>query len=349
MITRIIDKLAIDGELVREDLIYLLANINEEERNYLYNKAFEVRFRHFENSVFVRGLIEFSNYCHNRCNYCGISTHNKEIERFRMSLEEIVQAAEQGYRLGFRTFVLQGGEDPAFTDDKFTEIIREIKLRYPDTAITLSVGERTKESYQKFFDAGADRFLIRHEAINQGLYERLHPKMSYKDRLQALYDLKEIGFQVGTGFMVGVPGQGIEDLADDLLFIKELNPHMVGIGPFISHKETPYKNEPSGSADLTYTLIAIIRLMLPKSLIPATTSLATLNPDNRYKGFLAGANVVMPNLTPYDYKKNYNLYNGKKITETESYEALEQLKAQCVEAGFYIDMVRGDHIDWSRE
>ena len=349
MIYPIIDTLAKEGTVPKADLLYLLDHIKDEERNYLYQKAHEVRYRHYENTVFVRGLIEFSNYCKNACNYCGISVHNKELKRCRMTSDEIVQTAERGDQIGVRTFVLQGGEDPVFTDEVFVRLIEDIKLKFKDVAITLSAGERSKESYQKFFDAGADRFLIRHEAINKDLYEKLHPQMSHKERIQALYDLKAIGYQVGTGFMVGVPGQTHENLVDDLLFIKDLNPHMVGIGPFIPHKDTPFKGEVSGSAELTYTLLAILRLMLPKSLLPATTSLATLNTKNRYKAFSAGANVVMPNLTPYDYKKNYNLYDGKKITNTESYEALEELKAQCQEAGFRIDMSRGDYKDWSRK
>ena len=344
----IIDKLYQEQILSKSELTHLLLHIREEEAQYLYKRAYEVRYEHYKNSVYVRGLIEFSNYCKNPCNYCGISTHNKEIERYRMQPEEILKTAAIGHALGFRTFVMQGGEDPAFTDEVFAEIISSIKAAFPDAAVTLSIGEHSRESYQKLYDAGADRFLLRHETINPKLYQALHPDMSYDDRIQALEDLKDIGFQVGTGFMVGVPGQTIADLADDLLFIKALDPHMVGIGPFIPHQSTPLKNEPPGSADLTYTLIAILRLLLPKALIPSTTSLATLNLENRYKGFAVGANVVMPNLTPYDYKKNYHLYDGKKITETESYEALEQLKSECLEAGFYIDMTRGDYKDWRR-
>ena len=345
----LINELYQEQTFSKANLITLLQNMSDEDRQYLYEKAYTVRYENYKNSVYVRGLIEFSNYCKNDCYYCGISTHNKEVKRYHMTSEEIIKTAEIGYSLGFRTFVMQGGEDASFTDDTFAKIIASIKAQFPDIAITLSIGERSKASYQKLYDAGADRFLIRHETVNKKLYESLHPKMSYESRMQALYDLKDIGFQIGTGFMVGVPGQDIEDLADDLLFIKDIDSHMVGIGPFIPHKNTPLRNEPAGSAELTYTLIAIIRLMLPKSLIPATTSLATLNMKNRYKGFRVGANVVMPNLTPYDYKKKYQLYDGKKITDTESYEALEQLKNECIDAGFYIDMAKGHYKNWRRK
>ena len=345
----LINKLYQEQTLSKANLMTLLRNMNDEDREYLYEKAYSVRYENYKNSVYVRGLIEFSNYCKNDCSYCGISTHNKDITRYHMTPEEIHKTTEIGYDLGFRTFVLQGGEDTSFTDEVFADIIRSVKSAFSDVAITLSIGERSKSSYQMLYDAGADRFLIRHETINKKLYESLHPKMSFDSRIQALYDLKDIGYQIGTGFMVGVPGQTIEDLADDLLFIKELDSHMIGIGPFIPHKNTPLKDEPSGSAELTYTLIAILRLMLPKSLIPSTTSLATLHTNNRYKGFQVGANVVMPNLTPYDYKKKYQLYDGKKITDTESYEALEQLKTQCVDAGFYLDMAKGDYKNWRRK
>ena len=345
----LINELYQEQTLSKANLINLLLHINDEEREYLYEKAYSVRYEHYKNSVYVRGLIEFSNYCKNDCTYCGISIHNKELTRYHMTPEEVIKTAEIGYSLGFRTFVMQGGEDTSFTDDKFAAIISSIKTQFPEAAVTLSIGERSKESYQKLYDAGADRFLIRHETINKKLYEKLHPKMSYENRIKSLFDLKDIGFRVGTGFMVGVPGQEIEDIANDLLFIKELNPHMIGIGPFIPHKNTPLRDESAGSAELTYTLIAILRLMLPTSLIPSTTSLATLKAENRYKGFRVGANVVMPNLTPYDYKKSYQLYDGKKITDTESYEALEQLKKECLDAGFYIDMARGDYKNWRRK
>lgn len=345
----LINKLYQEQTLSKSNLITLIKNMNDEDRQYLYEKAYKVRYGNYSNSVYARGLIEFSNYCKNDCMYCGISTHNKDIKRYHMTKEEIITTAEIGYALGFRTFVMQGGEDTSFTDEVFADIIKSIKSAFSDVAITLSIGERSKSSYQMLYDAGADRFLIRHETINKKLYESLHPKMSFDKRIQALYDLKDIGYQIGTGFMVGVPGQTIEDLADDLLFIKELDSHMIGIGPFIPHKNTPLKDEPSGSAELTYTLIAILRLMLPKSLIPSTTSLATLHTNNRYRGFKVGANVVMPNLTPYDYKEKYQLYDGKKITDTESYEALEQLKTQCIDAGFYLDMARGDYKNWRRK
>lgn len=345
---QLIDALYHTQDANREALHTLIAVEQEEHRQYLYDRAFARRQEHYGNRVYARALIEFSNRCANTCTYCGISIHNQTLQRYRMRADEIVAAAQTGYALGFRTVVLQGGEDKSYSDAEFCTIINQIRTTCPDSSVTLSIGERSRASYQQLYDAGADRFLLRHETINPSLYARLHPGMSFERRIQALYDLKEIGYQVGTGFMVGVPGQTTEDLADDLRFIKELAPHMVGIGPFIPHEATIHRNEPHGSAERTYTLIALIRLLLPSALIPATTSLATLNPNNRYKGFACGANVVMPNLTPHPYKEQYQLYNGKRSTDTESYEVLSTLKQECLDAGFVLDMARGDNKEWRR-
>lgn len=343
MTIQLVDKLYQEQTLSKSELLALLNGLDTQSARYLFSSAYQRRFQVYQNSVFVRGLIEFSNYCKNPCMYCGISCHNNKVSRYRMSKEEILLAASSGYDLGFRTFVLQGGEDPFFTDDVFLDIVSSLRKKFPDAAITLSIGERSKESYRGLYLAGANRFLLRHECINPKLYAALHPGMSLSNRLQCLLDLKEIGYQVGSGFMVGVPGQKMEDLVDDLLFLKKLNPQMVGIGPFLPHNDTPLKGNMAGSAELTYRLLAIIRLLLPNALIPATTSLATLKAENRYQGFRAGANVVMPNLTPYQYKKEYQLYNGKRITDTESMEALEQLKMETEKEGFFLDMGRGDY------
>jgi biotin synthase len=344
-----IDKLYQENTLSKNELLSLLSTISKEDENYLFKKAYETRFKFYQNRVFVRGLIEFSNFCKNPCKYCGISTHNKNITRYRMKKDEIIETAIEGYKLGFKTFVLQGGEDPYFTDLVFIDIISNIKKHCKDAAITLSIGERSKEGYQSFYNAGADRFLLRHETVNHTLYKNLHNHLSLDNRIRCLYDLKNIGYQVGSGFMVGVPGQTLDDLANDLLFLKKLNPHMVGIGPFIPHNETPLKDYPAGSSQMTYRLLALIRLLIPKVLLPSTTALATLKAENRYQGFNVGANVVMPNLTPYKYRKQYQLYNGKKINDTESYIHLADLKQETKEAGFEIDMNRGDCIDWRRK
>ena len=338
-----IETLYQENTLSKEALLELLLHLSGKDKKHLFEKAYATRKKHYQNSVYVRGLIEFSNFCKNSCAYCGISTHNKNISRYRMAEHEIIETAQKGYALGFRTFVLQGGEDPYFTDSIFVDILSKIKKSCPDAAITLSIGERKKSSYQAFFNAGADRFLLRHECINETLYKKLHSSMSFDSRIQCLYDLKDIGFQVGSGFMVGVPGQTLFDLADDLLFLKKLNPQMVGIGPFLPHHETPLKDFPAGSSELTYVLLALIRLLLPRVLLPATTSLATLKLENRYKGFSVGANVVMPNLTPFYYRKQYQLYDGKKITDTESFIYLEKLKTETCASGFFIDMGRGDY------
>lgn len=262
--------------------------------------------------VFIRGLIEFTNYCKNDCYYCGIRNGNRNIERYRLGEEQILSCCEEGYSLGFRTFVLQGGEDPWFHDDRLCRIISSIKNKFPDCAVTLSVGERSYDSFKRLYDAGADRYLLRHETATKDHYERLHPQnLKLENRLQCLKFLREIGYQTGCGFMVGSPFQTPEDIVRDLRFIKEFRPHMVGIGPFLSQKDTPFKDYPNGSGELTLRLLSIIRLMLPEVLLPATTALGTLMPNGRELGILHGANVVMPNLSPLDAREKYTLYDNK--------------------------------------
>ena len=280
------------------------------------------RHRYYGHDVYVRGLIEFTNYCKNDCLYCGIRKSNGNAHRYRLSEEDILNCCKEGYDLGFRTFVLQGGEDGYYTDERIIHLIRMIKEQYPDCAITLSIGEKSKESYQAYFDAGADRYLLRHETYNHEHYRQLHPSnLSPGHRQQCLRNLKDIGYQVGCGFMVGSPYQTPEYLAEDMLFMKELNPHMIGIGPFIPHHDTPFAGEAAGTLELTLYMLGLIRLMIPKVLLPATTALGTIHPKGRELGILAGANVVMPNLSPTEVRKDYLLYDNKICTGDESASA----------------------------
>ena len=311
----LIRKLQETRSLEEAEYAELIRQRTPESARLLADLAVVERKRIYGNDVFIRGLIEFTNICRNDCLYCGLRRSNTALVRYRLTPEEILSCAEDGYALGFRTFVLQGGEDGHFTDDVMIPIIREIKKRYPDCAVTLSLGERSRESYQALFDAGADRYLLRHETADRGHYARLHPPgMSFDHRMQCLRDLKEIGYQVGCGFMVGSPGQTEKELAKDLKFIETFRPDMCGIGPFIPHHQTPFRNMPAGSAELTCFLLSVIRLMLPAVLLPATTALGTIHPCGREMGILAGANVVMPNLSPRSVRKQYELYDNKICT-----------------------------------
>ena len=345
---KIIDKLYETNNATREELEFLLENLNDDSKKYLIEKSNLTRMKVYGDKVYLRGLIEFTNYCVRNCMYCGIRASNKNAERYRLTIDEILECAELGDRLGYKTYVLQGGEDPYFTDDIMVEIISKIKKRFPKNAITISLGERSYESYEKMFKAGADRYLIRHETATKELYEKLHPGASFENRRRCLEDLKKIGYQVGSGFMVGLPGQKVSDLVNDLLYVKELNPHMVGIGPFISHKDTPLKNEKNGTLEDTITLIAILRLLLPKALIPATTSLGTINPLGRELGIKAGANVVMPNLSPTSVREKYSLYDGKICTGDEAAECRRCIEGRINRAGFKVEVSRGDNIEWKR-
>ena len=291
----------------------------------------------YGDAVYIRGLIEFTNYCRNNCYYCGIRRDNKNAVRYRLSREEILACCEEGYQLGFRTFVLQGGEDPYYTDALLCEIIAEIRARFPDCAITLSVGEKSKESYQAFFDAGANRYLLRHETADEQHYQKLHPAgMSLRNRKQCLYNIKEIGYQVGSGFMVGSPGQTVEHLICDLRFLQQLQPDMIGIGPYITHADTPFRACKNGSYELTLRLIGILRLMFPYALIPATTALGTIHPQGRELGLKAGANVVMPNLSPTGVRKYYALYEDKICTGEEAAQCRSCLEQRVRAAGYRI-------------
>lgn len=339
----LINKLYETSDLSRDEYTYLIKNRNEESAEYLFSLAREKREEHYGKEVYLRGLIEFTNYCKNDCLYCGIRKSNLKADRYRLTKEEILACCQEGYNLGFRTFVLQGGEDGSYSDDDICEIIHSIKSIYPHCAITLSIGEKSKESYEKYYNAGADRYLLRHETADSSHYAKLHPEnLTAEKRQQCLYDLKEIGFQVGTGFMVGSPFQTVENLADDMMFIKKLQPHMVGIGPFISHKDTPFKNENSGTLELTLFMLALIRLTLPKALLPSTTALGTIDSDGRERGILAGANVVMPNLSPTSVRKKYLLYDNKICTGDESAQCKQCLEKRMESIGYHTVVSRGD-------
>ena len=343
----IIQKLCDTGDLTRDEIITLLENRNSEIQSELAKRASETAQEHYGNKVYVRGLIEFTNYCRNDCYYCGIRCGNKNAERYRLSKEEIVECASYGYGLGFRTIVLQGGEDMFYTDDMMVDIIKSIKKEHPDCAVTLSIGEKSYESYKAFFDAGADRYLLRHETADFDHYAKLHPKnLSPENRQQCLYNLKKIGFQTGAGFMVGSPYQTVDNIADDLLFLKKLDPEMIGIGPFIPHKDTVFADEKAGDLNLTLFLLSVIRLMLPTVLLPATTALGTINPRGRELGILAGANVVMPNLSPVGVRKKYALYDNKICTGEEAAECMNCLKNRISSIGYEIVTSRGDNIKY---
>lgn len=340
----IVNKLQQERTLLPEEFRQLLSGCDAETLHYINERAREVSLRHFGNKIYVRGLIEVSNCCRNNCYYCGIRKGNANIERYRLSEESILECCRQGYELGFRTFVLQGGEDAALTDERMEAIVAHIRRSFPDCAITLSLGEKSREAYERFFRAGVNRYLLRHETFDEAHYRQLHPaEMSAKRRLQCLQDLKEIGYQTGTGIMVGSPGQTVEHLVQDILFIERLQPEMIGIGPFLPHHDTPFASFPSGTVEQTLLLLSIFRLMHPSALIPATTALATLAPDGRERGILAGANVVMPNLSPREERKKYELYNDKASLGAESAEGLAALQKQLQGIRYEISFDRGDY------
>ena len=340
----LIQKLKTTQQLHKDEWVRLIEGRTPELAEYLFEQARETREQTYGKEVYIRGLIEFTNYCKNDCFYCGIRKSNGNASRYRLSQEEILECCKKGYELGFRTFVLQGGEDAYFTDERLVKIVSKIRSQHPDCAITLSVGEKSYDSYKRLYDAGADRYLLRHETANTMHYGKLHPtSLSASNRQQCLQDLKEIGYQVGCGFMVGSPYQRATHLAEDMLFMKELNPQMVGIGPFIPHKDTPFANEPAGALELTLYMLGLIRLMLPKVLLPATTALGTIAPNGRELGILAGANVVMPNLSPSMVREKYLLYNDKSCTGDEAAEHIEHLKMRMKEIGYEIVVARGDY------
>lgn len=339
----LIDTLYMNEDLSDEGLLDIIETIDSETADYLFKKALEKKSIHYKDTVFMRGLIEFTNYCKQNCSYCGIRGKNSKVDRYRLSKEMILNCCEEGYALGYRTFVMQGGEDPFFTDEILCDIVKTIKTTYPDCAVTLSVGERSRESYAALKAAGADRYLLRHETASKALYDALHPGMSFENRRACLYTLKELGFQVGAGFMVGLPDQTPKDLVADLRFIKTLAPEMVGIGPYIPHEETPLVGAKGGTVEETLVMVALTRLLLPEALLPSTTAMGTLDPKGREKALKAGANVVMPNLSPTDVREKYELYKDKICTGDEAAHCRQCIEGRIKSAGFRVDMGRGDH------
>lgn len=333
-----------DGNNVTDEMLKeLICTTDESLVSYLTKRADEMRRIQYGKNVYLRGLIEISSYCKNDCLYCGIRCSNKDAQRYRLTAEDIMKCCEMGYSLGYRTFVLQGGEDSFFDDDYLVRVITDVKNRYADCAVTLSLGERSFESYRRLKEAGADRYLLRQEAADEELYGRLHPSwMSLENRKKCLFELKELGFQVGCGFMVGAPSQTVENIISDLRFMQELMPSMIGIGPFIPHHATPFSKEKAGTLEETLRLVSILRLMFHKALIPSTTSLGTISPMGRELGLQAGANVVMPNLSPVDVRKKYELYDNKICTGEEAAECRVCLENRIKNAGYQIKESRGD-------
>ena len=337
------DRLAATGQLSHEEFVALIEGREPAVTAYLADLAVTRRRAIYGNTVYIRGLIEISNICRNDCLYCGIRAGNSACDRYRLADEEILAACAEGYELGFRTFVLQGGEDGHFTDERLTSLLTAIKDRHPDCAVTLSLGERSRESYEKLHRAGADRYLLRHETATKSHYERLHPQnLSFENRMSCLRSLREIGYQVGCGFMVGSPYQTADDLARDLTFIAEFKPDMCGIGPFIPHKDTPFAGFPAGTVELTCYLLSIIRLIHPPVLLPATTALGTIHPEGRELGIRSGANVVMPNLSPASVRKKYMLYNDKVSDGAESAQSKAELERRMSAIGYEVVTARGD-------
>ena len=340
----LIERLERERDLTNAEFAVLLDQSSGADRDFLFERARAVRDALYGRKVYIRGLIELTNYCKNDCLYCGIRKSNASCERYRLTKEQILSCCESGYALGFRTFVLQGGEDGWYTDERMTDIVRAMRQAYPDCAITLSLGERGRESFKRLYDAGANRYLLRHETADEAHYARLHPvSMTLTHRLQCLRDLKEIGFQTGAGFMVGSPYQTTECIVRDFRFLQELKPQMVGLGPFIPHHATPLKDFPAGSAERTLLCLSIVRLLLPNVLLPATTALATIDGDGRIKGMNAGCNVVMPNLSPLEDRSKYLLYDNKASSGEEAAESLRALREHLAAAGYEVVIDRGDY------
>ena len=325
------------------DIEYLLTTSDPVAVDKLKEEACRVRDEVYGRRVFMRGLIEISNHCKNNCLYCGIRRDAK-CRRYRLSKEQIMDCCRTGYGLGFRTFVMQGGEDAWFTDDVMCDIVEAVKREFPDCAVTLSLGERGRDSFRRLRDAGADRYLLRHETADADHYRKLHPaEMTLEHRMQCLHDLRELGYQVGAGFMVGSPGQTVETLKKDLAFIEEFKPEMVGIGPFIPAAGTPFEGERAGSVEITLRLLAMIRVMHPHVLLPATSALGTMHPQGRERAIAAGANVVMPNLSPQDTRALYSIYNNKLSTGSEAAESAADIRLRMAAIGMEVPMDRGDY------
>lgn len=344
---QLIDKLEAQTRLERAEWEQLLSTYTAEEREYAAGRARAIAQREFGRHIYFRGIIEFTSICKNDCLYCGLRRSNRNAARYRLDKDDILACCKEGYVAGFRTFVLQGGEDAYFTDERMCGIVSAIRAGYPDCAITLSLGERSRESYRLLLEAGADRYLLRHETATPGHYALLHPaELTLENRMRCLYDLRELGYQTGCGCMVGAPGQTARELAQDMLFMREFEPQMIGIGPFIPHHDTPFADRAPGSVDMTLMLLSLCRIMLPRVLLPATTALGTLDGSGRKQGVLAGANVIMPNLSPVSVRKKYLLYDNKAITGDDAAESLNTLRRHMAEIGYELISARGD---WSQE
>jgi len=340
----LIDLLNRQKTLAKEQWVQLISTWTPQDKDYAAGLARGIATEKFGNKIFFRGIVEFTNICRNNCYYCGIRRGNPNLTRYRLTKEQILECCRDGYASGYRTFVLQGGEDAWFTTDRMEDIVKSIRGEFPDCAITLSIGELEREDYQRLYDAGANRFLLRHETADEGHYGKLHPpELSWRHRMNCLKELKEIGYQTGCGMMVGAPYQTPEYLAEDMMFMGEFKPQMIGMGPFIPHHDTPFRDFEAGSADLTLFLLSLCRIMLPDVLLPATTALGTIRGDGRKAGVLAGANVIMPNLSPASQRKNYMLYDHKAITGDDAGESLRILRNHLSEIGYELTVSRGDY------
>ena len=341
-----LQKIYDNNNLNKEELIGFMKSLNSENSNKLFEAANKTRKKYYGNKVYMRGLIEFSNICRNNCLYCGLRASNTKVKRYRLTTNEILECCEEGYRLGYRTFVLQSGEDMWYTKEILVDLIKKVKEKFPDVALTLSIGERPYNEYESFFKSGADRFLLRHETASKKLYEKLHPDMLFEDRVDCLNNLKEIGYQVGAGFMVGLPDQGYEELAEDLIFLKNLEPDMIGIGPFIPHSATPMGNEQGGTIDKTLIMIALVRLLVPDVLLPATTAMGTLNPQGRELALKAGVIGVLSNISSICVSYKYQLYENKICIDDEASKYSGYIEKRINAAGFILDTTRGDSIKY---
>ena len=346
------DQLGRENTLTRAEFLRFISmrrDLSKEDREYLYSLARKKADDVYGKDIYLRGLIEFTNYCRNNCLYCGLRRDNHNVNRYRLTKEQILECADRGYALNFRTIVLQGGEDLSYSDYDICAIVSGIKELHPDCAVTLSIGEKSRESYEAYFRAGADRYLLRHETANEEHYHRLHPpELSMKKRMECLYDLKDIGYQVGAGFMVGSPFQTEECYADDLAFLHELQPEMIGIGPFIPHHDTPFRDKANGTLEDTLFFLAVLRLSFPEALLPATTALGTIHPLGREMGIKAGANVIMPNLSPVSVRKDYLLYDGKICTGDEAAECRHCMEMRMEKIGYHVVTARGDHVRFGK-
>lgn len=340
----LVQRLACEHTLSAQELRVLIASCDTQTLDILRKESVRTAQKRFGLGIFIRGLIEISSYCRNDCLYCGLRRSNRLAERYRLSREQILECCQKGYDAGLRTFVLQGGEDTRLTDEWLEELIMAIRGLYPDVAITLSLGERSYDSYKRLYDAGATRYLLRHEAAEPTLYGSLHPEsMSHANRIACIENLKEIGYQTGMGMMIGVKGQSVDSLVEDLLLMERIQPQMIGIGPFIPHRDTPLGGSAAGELNMTLLMLSIVRLMHPDALIPATTALATLSEEGRKMGILSGANVVMPNLTPPVERLKYSIYENKASNGSEAVEGLKMLESELGEIGYHIDYSRGDY------